>query len=546
MAVPTIEGQSYVGITLNAHPGVWGPQTVGLAYQWLRSGQPVANAINRTYRLTEFDLGARISVTVTGIKEGYTSVAMFSAPTQAVTVGALTVATPLTVTGGTKLGGTLTMHLPSWSPQADMVQYAWRRDGMTLLTYGATSYTITAGDLGHSNTALASATKIGYAMNSQRVDTAIASLATFDPAPTPTILGTPLLGGTLTAVSGHWGPGTTLTFQWAANGDLIAGATSGTYQPLAADAGKRLTLRVTASQTGFATASRTSEPTAAVTLPVISPAPLPTISGPTVLGNLIAYTELMASTGTWGAADEPAVTFTYRWYVGGVLSSSISRLSVFNDSAGKTVYVVVTGSQPGHAPVSRTSAVVGPILLMPGTLVHGLIVNEAVNGTVVQGETLTLNPARWSSGISGGVYSWRFQRGGSSCADTYTPTALDVGKTITVTQRTNLPTGGNVFTVTLTVLPRTLTQTKLMTVSGTNENGQTLAVSPPEFNVTPDVVYYSWRPDDPLGRGRQFGAQLTYSIPTVIGGGRILLTMRAEKAGYPDLVQTIWVPAASQ
>jgi hypothetical protein len=441
-----------------------------------------------------------------------------------------------------KVGQTLTMHLPAWSPQADTVQYAWRRDGTTTLAYGSTTYAVTFADLGHSVTAVATASKLGYNTNSQRVDTAIPPLATFDPAPTPTILGTPLLGSTLTAVSGTWGPGApALAYQWAANGVSIVGATSTMYVPIVADAGKRLTVTVSASQTNFATASRISAPTVAVTLPAVSPAPLPTISG-----SPIAYTQFSVSTGTWGAPGEPPVTFTYQWYVGGVLSSKISRITLYNDSAGKTMYVVVTGSQPGHAPVSRTSAVVGPILPMPGTLIHGLSVNEAVNGTVVQGETLTLNPAKWSSGISGGQYSWRIQGGRSSAGPTYTPTIFDVGKTIIVTQRTNLPTGGYVFTVTLTVLPRTFTETKLMTVSGTNATGHTLTVSPPEFNRTPDVVYYSWRPDDPNGQGKQAGAQLTYTVPAAVSGKRILLTMRAEKAGYTDVVQTIWVEVGAQ
>ena len=56
----------------------------------------------------------------------------------------------------------------------------------------------------------------------------------------------------------------TLTYQWKANGVAITGATATTYKPIAADAGKTLTVTVTGTKTGYTTAAKTSTATAVV------------------------------------------------------------------------------------------------------------------------------------------------------------------------------------------------------------------------------------------------------------------------------------------
>lgn len=64
----------------------------------------------------------------------------------------------------------------------------------------------------------------------------------------PTISGRPVVGATLTAVPGSWSL-TSLTeysYQWLRAGGVIPAATARTYRPVAADAGKTLSVRVTA------------------------------------------------------------------------------------------------------------------------------------------------------------------------------------------------------------------------------------------------------------------------------------------------------------
>lgn len=82
--VPTITGVVQANQTLTAVPGTWGPAPVALAYQWNVNGAPRAGADESTFALTTGDIGATITVTVTGSREGLTSVSQTSAPTAAV------------------------------------------------------------------------------------------------------------------------------------------------------------------------------------------------------------------------------------------------------------------------------------------------------------------------------------------------------------------------------------------------------------------------------------------------------------------------------
>lgn len=67
------------------------------------------------------------------------------------------------------------------------------------------------------------------------------------------------VGTTFATDNGTWDTkGLTFTYQWNANGTAISGATSDTYTAVSGDAGKNLTVDVTAAKTGLTGATRTS------------------------------------------------------------------------------------------------------------------------------------------------------------------------------------------------------------------------------------------------------------------------------------------------
>ncbi|WP_415751858.1 hypothetical protein [Knoellia flava] len=88
-AMPTVTGGSKPGYVKSAIAGAWGPSPVALTYRWSRVSShgvitPIAGANGRLYRVTNADVGYRLTVAVTGTKVGYTTVSRASAQTSVI------------------------------------------------------------------------------------------------------------------------------------------------------------------------------------------------------------------------------------------------------------------------------------------------------------------------------------------------------------------------------------------------------------------------------------------------------------------------------
>ena len=253
-----------VGYKLTAAPGAWGPSPVTLKYQWKANGGNISGATAATYALPATMYGKRITVTVTGSKTGYASVAKASVASVPVAPGTLVAATPK-ITGTVKVGYKLTAAPGAWGPSPVTLKYQWKANGVTISDATATTYALPATMYGKRISVTVTGSKTGYA------SVAKASVASVPVAPgtllpaTPKITGTAKVGSKLTATAGSWGPSpVTLKYQWKANGVTISGATAATYTLPATQKGKRITVTVTGSKTGFTTLARTSAATATV------------------------------------------------------------------------------------------------------------------------------------------------------------------------------------------------------------------------------------------------------------------------------------------
>ncbi|TQL40448.1 5'-nucleotidase [Homoserinimonas aerilata] len=69
---PLITGPVRVGKTVSVNEGRWSESGVAYSYQWNRNGQPIAGATGERYKLVQSDAGAKLTVTVTASKDGYT------------------------------------------------------------------------------------------------------------------------------------------------------------------------------------------------------------------------------------------------------------------------------------------------------------------------------------------------------------------------------------------------------------------------------------------------------------------------------------------
>ena len=165
----------------------------------------------------------------------------------------------------------------------------------------------------------------------------------------PTILGSASVGSTLTASPGRWGPApVTLSYEWYSNGAPVSGATSSVFTIPLSHIGKKITVKVTGSKTGYLLAVKSSVSTAAV-IGVIT-AGTPIISGSAEVGSTLSV-----SAGSWTPIS---VALSYQWLVDGVAVAGAidANFTIRSVDAGATIAVKVTGSKSGYKSISETSA----------------------------------------------------------------------------------------------------------------------------------------------------------------------------------------------
>ncbi|MFJ6679052.1 peptidoglycan DD-metalloendopeptidase family protein [Microbacterium sp. NPDC091382] len=342
-----VSGAPTVGATLTASAPGFGPAPVSFAWQWLRDGKSIPGATRHIYVPTSADLDRTLTVRVTLTKPGYTGIALTS---PGLTVGRAFTASPVpAISGAVSVGATVKVASAAWKPTPAAITYQWLRGGKAISGATRSSYKIVAADAGSALSVRVSATKGGYTSVS-RTSASVAVPRVLTVPSTVTISGTGTVGETLTAVPGTWGPGTvTFSYQWLRGGTPIAGATGRTYRPVAGDAGKTISVRITGARSGYTTVQRTSAGIAV--LAAFTTAPTPTISGSSKAGSL-----LTAQTGQW---QPSSATLRLQWRVdgGAVAGATASTWQVPTWAAGRSVTVSVTATKKDYRTVTKTSAV---------------------------------------------------------------------------------------------------------------------------------------------------------------------------------------------
>ncbi|KGM14318.1 hypothetical protein N869_15070 [Cellulomonas bogoriensis 69B4 = DSM 16987] len=161
---PTVRGTAQVGSTLTAVPGTWSP-SAKRTYQWKRDGKAIKGATKSTYRVVEADRGKRLSVTVKGTRDGYTTASKTSKATAKVT-RAFTKAPAPKVTGTARVGSTLKASTAAWSPAATL-SYQWKRDGKAISGATRSSYKLTGADYNAKITVTVTGKRSGFTTRSR-------------------------------------------------------------------------------------------------------------------------------------------------------------------------------------------------------------------------------------------------------------------------------------------------------------------------------------------------------------------------------------------
>lgn len=164
----------------------------------------------------------------------------------------------------------------------------------------------------------------------------------------PTITGTAKVGATLSSTGGTFSPAAvTRRYQWLANGAPIAGATSTKLKLDGKLAGKRISVRLTASAPDHPDLVVTSAQTAAVAKGRIVAAK-PRLNGKAKAGRTLTAKAAKASVAT---------KVSYQWLANGKAlgGKTTARLKLTKALRGKRISVKVTYTAPGHTTLTVVS-----------------------------------------------------------------------------------------------------------------------------------------------------------------------------------------------
>jgi hypothetical protein len=391
-------GELRVGDTWGVILGA-GMITDKVQYQWYRNGVAISGATKQFYTFTNSDYLKTIKVKLTVTSKGYQTA--YGSDTlgtvqKAVSTGSGTVTVP---------NATPLKAVTSGLPWGSKLAYQWWRDGAKIADATASTYTPTSADRGHQVKVVVTPTSAG---NIQ------------PPIESPTedyglvldggvfgITGTEKVANTLSAPvlnyrSNDDGPVTVQrAFTWYRSGVVIAGATASTYALVGADAGKTITVKVTASAPGYVAHSAVTSPTGLIARGTIQGSKVG--PGLTKTGSVTLTAALPV-----GSITESGVAYKYQWYrsvpagtpelpITGAIASSYTLTSA---DYNKLVWVKVAVSKPGY-----TSEVLGSARLNYSVIATD---TPVITGTARVGETLTANALTYTpvAPSSAPTYTW--------------------------------------------------------------------------------------------------------------------------------------------
>ncbi|HSD02279.1 MAG TPA: hypothetical protein VLB81_07925, partial [Gaiellales bacterium] len=277
-----------------------------------------------------------------------------------------------TISGSAAVGKALTATSGSWSGSPSSFAYQWQRcasgGGSCAAIAGATGsgYTVVSADVGRTLRVVVTASNgdgTGQA-TSNATDVVTASSAPTSTSD-PRVSGSPVEGQTLTATSGGWSGTAPITFayQWvrcgtdggAADGSncaFVSGATGSSYKLGSSDVGRRMRVRVTAtnsagSKTVASNATSVVQSSAATGPPRNTREPA--ISGTTTQGQTLTVTS-----GDWAGAAP--ITYAYQWVRCGADGGRPDGSNCPVISGATTTKYVLSSADVGHRLRVRVTA----------------------------------------------------------------------------------------------------------------------------------------------------------------------------------------------
>ena len=377
----TITGTATQGQTLTADTsGISDPDGLSnltFSYQWKRGGNPISGATSRTYTLTQADVGAVITVTVSWTGGGGTAESFTSTTTASVTNANDPPTGAVTITGTATQGQTLTADTSGISdpdgPSNLVFSYQWKRDGNPISGATQAAYILTQADVGKAITVTVSWTDAG------RASETLTSAATSDVASAvspPTV--TLALDRSSISESGSGNVATvTATLSAASSAATEVTVTAAAVSPalpgdFTLSSNKLLTIAAGATtSTGTVTIT-------AVDNDVDAPDKTVTVSGAASGGNGVADPSALTLTIT---DDDAAPTVT--------LALSPSSIAESGSGNVATVTATLSGASSAATEVTVSAAAVSPAAPGDFTLSSNKVLTIAAGATTSTG-TVTI------------------------------------------------------------------------------------------------------------------------------------------------------------
>ncbi len=600
MGVPFITGTAQVGETLTADTsGIAdedGLASAVFSYQWLADDLDVPGATSSRYTLADADAGKAVRVRVSftddrGHAETLTSAAKVVAESDDYTMNRIW---EVGTWGKVDVGGSTTAAIEKAGDRdfiaANLVKdrtyridvagdgddaladprmhgvfrFLWAADLECSGAFGdpgVTTYVLTAG---HSDLYAVSVGAESDGTGRYRVsvsessdtatgcDTKLASSANSPATGQPVISGTAQVGETLTADTSGIADADGLTnatfsYQWAAGGVDIPGATGSAYTLVDADAGKDIKVTVSFTDDAGHAESVTSAATDAVVAKsqqraANTPATgLPTISGTAQAGQTLTVD-------TSSIADEDGLDkaeFTYQWAADGVdiADATDSAYTLVDADEGKAISVAVSFTDDAGNEESLTSTATNAVAPKPNTPATG---QPTISGTAQVGETLTADVSGIADddGLDNVSFSYQWLADGSdiagATASSYTLTDADEGKAISVTVSFTDDRGhaeSLTSAATGAVAPKPNTPaTGQPVIMGTAQVGETLTADTSgiadEDGLDEAVFSYQWRAD---GADISGATGSSYTLVDADEGSAISVTVSfTDDAGHAE------------
>lgn len=405
-----VDGALTLGGTLTARSNGW-ESDVALSIRWLRDGTLIEGQTTSSYFIQDIDKDRTISAVVTAQKNLYEPMDVIEVAGKVVIKNFTNAPTPL-IEGTNRTGSVLSVSSSSlnWSQPAELA-YQWLRNGQVIAGATSFSYTVAEFDLGSVISVTVTGRAIGYNSVSKMSSSSEPITASQISGSQPVISGTAELDQTLTLAEGSWDAGTTLAYQWFANGSPITGETAKSLRLTNSQVGKIITVQTVGSKSGFPDLVKTSSATATVTQNEFIEAPTPTIAGNPIVGGVLS-----AAAGLWS----PSANITYQWLKDGlaILGANTSTFSVSQTEVGSRLSVEVKGSKTGFGTTSKLSAqilIIAPPKAPIVTSKFGRISSIDIGWAAESVANYTFNVVN-GAGLSVGSYSCA----SATCQSTFT------------------------------------------------------------------------------------------------------------------------------